>query len=124
MATTENGVELSSITHDVRGIVYKDEPQLAATIRIGSLVYTVEQDDELFGMNLDGEIMHSKGRIRLRPDMTREYEFMILWHEVLHGIMTHTGIDELLGEHEEKFIKVLAYGVADAIRNNSLLNWG
>ena len=69
--------------------------------------------------DLDGEIRHSRGTIALRPGMTPEFNRVILWHEVLHAMVTNGG-----RELSEELVVMLAYGIVDVITNNPILhNW-
>jgi len=60
-----------------------------------------------------GEINHARETITLTDKMPKSVEFMTLWHEALHGVEYHTGLD--LGEQT---IDILATSIAMILRDN------
>jgi hypothetical protein len=86
------------------------------TLRIGSMVYEVEDVESLHddGGRLNGRIIHDDCRIEITAGLNPQTHRVVLWHEVLHGILVQAGIRE----HDEAMIAVLAYGIVGALRDN------
>ena len=87
------------------------------TVFIGALEYTISYESDLVHQGLDGKITHCEGSIRLRPNMNPAFERVILWHEIIHAILTNAAMDE----QDERMIIVLAHGVAQVIGDNTFL---
>lgn len=92
---------------------------LPASIRIGGTDYTVIEEKDLRDGNtgLNGHIVYNDCQIKVESEMTPHVQWITIWHEVLHGILEHAG----MGDHDEKMIIALGYGVAQAIRDNPYL---
>lgn len=89
------------------------------TIRIGTVDYIVTVVSGLMDgdVNLNGHIVYNQSEIRVEQDMTPLMKYIIIWHEVIHGILEQAGIDE----HDENVVVALAYGIANVLRCNEWL---
>lgn len=82
---------------------------LPASVRIGPLVFSVEivdrlQDNEQ--KSLDGHITYGDCTIRINSRLCPQMRHQVLWHEVIHGILSVSGL-----ELEEEKVDILAYGL-------------
>lgn len=91
-------------------------------IRIGGTDYTVKIIKDLRDGNtgLNGHIVYNSCEIKIEEDMTDHIKWVTVWHEVLHGLLEHAG----MGDHEEKLVLALGYGVTQALRDNEYLRNG
>lgn len=92
---------------------------LPDTIRIGGTDYAVLVEKDLRDGNtgLNGHIVYNDCEIRIEKEMTPHVQWVTAWHEVLHGLLQHAGY----GDHDERMIEALGYGVAQALRDNPWL---
>ncbi|MER2001229.1 MAG: hypothetical protein ABS862_01300 [Carnobacterium inhibens] len=68
------------------------------TVKIGGLIYKVEQTRDLQGKDGDwGHIAYKETAIRLDDNLTDQLANQTLIHEIAHGILVEAGYDE----HEE-----------------------
>jgi len=79
------------------------------TVLICGLPYNVIECQECFGDGHCGEIDYRKQIIRINKDMADGYKKQTLIHEMLHGILTCIGRDEL--SNDEQFVQALANGI-------------
>jgi hypothetical protein len=89
-------------------------------IRIGPLVYTVKLVNRLEDEDrtpLNGRIQHDKCEILIDSDVSDQVQHVILWHEVLHGIIDGQGGHG----HDEGFIEALAHEIVRVIQDNPIL---
>ncbi len=93
--------------------------ELPAIIRIGGIDYTVVERKDLRDgdTGLNGHILYNDCEIRVESEMTLHKKWVTIWHEALHGLLEHSGMDE----HEEKIVIALGYGVTQALRDNPWL---
>ena len=91
------------------------------SVKIGTVVYDVQDDVEnLHDFSGDQRIAlwgHYKvdtSEILIANQLGPQQKVRVLWHEILHGVMSHAGIDD----QSEQLIEVLAYGIVDLLRNN------
>lgn len=92
---------------------------LPPIIRIGGIDYTVVAQKDLRDGDtwLNGHIVYNECEVRIEEQLTPHKQWIVAWHETLHGLLEHAGMDE----HDEKFIIALGYGVAQALRDNPWL---
>lgn len=62
----------------------------------------------------EGLIVYRKQRIYLRKNMPKEITEETLTHEILHGILTHMGKNELT--NDEEFVQGLANAIYQSFR--------
>lgn len=92
----------------------------AKEIKIGGVIYEIEDAANLRGdkdQQLDGWIRYGPAKILLSSEMGGQRRRVVLWHEVLHGIMTQAGYDK----HDEALIDALAYGIVQVLQDNPIL---
>jgi hypothetical protein len=90
-------------------------------VKIGGIVYSINIVDKLLSddnTKLDGQISYTNSEINLDSRLSEQTRYQILWHEILHGILTHAGNTELIGEED---INVLAYSIMQILRDNPKL---
>lgn len=90
-------------------------------VRIGPSDYKVIlqwglRDDEN-GQPLDGHIRYRECLILIEENMEHQRQALILMHEIIHGIMTHLGIDD----HDEKLVETLGVWLTMVFRDNPML---
>lgn len=86
-------------------------------IKIGAINYSVVLVEDLEdgeGNRLDGNIVYGLCQIRLDSKLSEQAQLQVAWHEAIHAILSHAGINR----HNDNLIDALAYGVMDVIRNN------
>jgi hypothetical protein len=85
------------------------------TIRIGPLDFKYEECEELHddGKKLDGWIRYSPCTIKVLAGACDQFKRLVLWHEIIHGILYMTGRDG-----DEALIDALAGGVMSVLRDN------
>ena len=89
------------------------------SIKIGGIAYPVNIVPNLHDgdKKLDGEIYYTPPGIALAAGLGKQGERVILWHEILHGILTHSGRTDV----DEGIIEALSYGIAQVIQDNPRL---
>ena len=85
------------------------------SVKIGGIVYDVVETSGLFdeSTKLNGHIEYQKTKIELESNMSAQCKKVILFHEILHGIMTQAGL-----ENDEKLVEILAYGLVGVLQDN------
>ena len=90
-------------------------------IRIGPVDFDIEYHKTLVSgdnsTKLDGEILHQISTIRLEMGTSPQFRRMILWHEIVHAILTQAGYHD----HDEQMMEVLASGIMQVLRDNPWL---
>lgn len=85
-----------------------------------SVIRAKEYDDEPIGelehVRFEGCITYQDSSIAINKNLEMVYKKVVLMHEILHGISTHTGADLT-----EKQCDQLAYQLIDLMNNNPLL---
>lgn len=94
--------------------------KLPDSIRIGGVEYTVITEPFLSdeGRELMGQIRFQNSIIALSEnvDMSHEVACITLWHEIMHGIVNHFGLDL---EDEEQIVDTFARGVFQVLQDNA-----
>lgn len=92
---------------------------LPETIRVGGIDYTVIERKDLRDGDtwLNGHIVYNECEIRVEEELALPKKWIVVWHEVLHGLLEHAG----MSDHSETIIIALGYGVAQALRDNPWL---
>jgi Zn-dependent peptidase ImmA (M78 family) len=88
------------------------------SIKIGSITYEVRVIERLLGDNdkkLDGQITYSVPKIELDSNLSPVMRRQVLWHEIVHGILTQAGRQD---EVSEGAVDALAYGILGVINDN------
>lgn len=88
------------------------------SIKIGPILYNLREisrlTDETQTAKLAGHIKYDTSEILLEASLEDQAKLQVLWHEIIHGILTHAGIDNI----EERTVDVLAYGVLSVLVDN------
>ncbi len=94
---------------------------LPETIRIGGTDYEVFQVKELRDGTvwLNGQILFDVCKIKIESELSEHRKFLVLWHETIHGILEHAGMDD-----DENLVKALGYGITQVLRDNEYLRNG
>lgn len=89
-------------------------------VRIGGIDYDVAMVDDLNEGTrvLMGQINYQSAVIGLNPKCCRNEQIMALtlWHEIIHGIITGSGLPEL--ENEEAIVEAISRGVYQVLQDN------
>ena len=88
------------------------------SVKIGPITYEVKIVERLLGDNdkrLDGQIIYSTAIIELDSKLSSAVQQQVLWHEIIHGIVTQSGRQE---ELSEGVVDAIAYGVLGVIKDN------
>jgi hypothetical protein len=94
---------------------------LPKTIRIGGFDYDIVITDGLRSERderLSGQIACEDLEVRVSADISDRFRPLVLWHEIIHGILQHAGISD----HNEQQIEALAYGIMQVLRDNPWLH--
>ena len=89
-------------------------------IRIDSIEYEVEEKDApivLNGQQCGGMITFSESHIDISSTMSPGMKYVTLWHEILHGMIFHRGL-EMSDKMEEKICSALSRGIAQILKDN------
>lgn len=93
--------------------------KIPESVRIGGVEYEVI--DNVSGLNdgqnvLAGEISYNDSVIRLNEAVAgHQMKCITLWHEILHGIRNHAGIEI---EDEETVVEIFARGIYQVLQDN------
>lgn len=93
--------------------------KIPRSVRIGGVEYEVI--DNVAGLNdgqnvLAGEINYNDSVIRLNEVVAgHQMKCITLWHEILHGIRNHAGIEI---EDEETVVELFARGIYQVLQDN------
>jgi hypothetical protein len=68
------------------------------------------------GNLLWGKITHASGELYIWDGLSPDQQYVVLWHEMLHGIESQHDLD--LGEGP---LDTLAYGIVSLLEHNDLL---
>lgn len=92
--------------------------KIPESVRINGIEYNIRLVKDLNDGNsiLQGMIDYIKSEIHLNDGYGHQSKCITLLHEIIHGILYHSGID--LGEMEEKTIDILAYGIHQVLQDN------
>jgi len=90
-------------------------------IRISEIDFELElverlQDVEELKM-LNGNITYSKPIIRIESTQDKQNIYQIIWHEIIHGIVTLNIQEEI----NENTVDRLAHGICQVLRDNKKL---
>jgi len=88
------------------------------SIKIGAITYEVIVVERLLGDNdkkLDGQITYSIPKIELDSNLSPVMRRQVLWHEIIHGILTQAGRQS---EVSEGAVDALAYGIFGVVKDN------
>ena len=88
------------------------------TIKIGPLVYTIKEDYPIFdekGELLYGKISYEAGEITVSSRASWALKNVILWHEILHGIISQTALEIA---NEEQVVEALSHGIVQVLQDN------
>ena len=90
-------------------------------IKIGAIRYRIVTEKNLVDddglKRLDGHIRYSSSEIKLDSALGPQARRQVIWHEVLHGIMTQAGIET----HDEKNIEAISHGLMNVLEDNPWL---
>lgn len=93
--------------------------KLPDSVRIGGVEYSVVTEPFLSdgGRELMGQIHFQHGIIALSEnvEMSHETACLTLWHEIMHGIVNHFGLEL---EDEEQIVDTFARGVYQVLQDN------
>lgn len=89
----------------------------ALLVRVGAYDYEVISDTTIAREGLLGEIDTVEHCIRVLPTLNPMALKHVLYHEVIHGILSHAGIME----HDELVIDAIANGLVQVFRDNPWL---
>lgn len=94
------------------------------TVKIGVITHKIKVIHNLYGTQEDGKTCWLSGRIKhdlalieLDDENDPQSQLVVLWHEILHGILTQAGQTE----QPENLLNALSFGLVQAVRNNPAL---
>ena len=86
--------------------------ELLKKIKICGIPYKIRQvcviDEERDGIT-QGLISYSKGTISIKKDMPKKIKESVLYHEIIHGILTQMGYNDL--SNDERFVQALTVAI-------------
>lgn len=85
-------------------------------IKIGGTVYPVIDKEDLHDNHkeLYGWIKFNTMEILIDTDLGPQARYTVLWHEIVHGVLQHAGIED----HNEQMVCALGYGIVQVLRDN------
>jgi len=88
-------------------------------VKVGPIRYRIVEVEGLVGdqSKLDGHIVYNPSEIRLEISLGSQRRHLVLWHEVIHAILTHGGFDD----HDERMVDVLAASIMLVLQDNPWL---
>lgn len=88
---------------------------ITASVKIGGITYKVIEctNPSEENSNVDGQILYQKQELRLKKDMAIDYKESIFIHEIIHGILELTGI-----EQDENLVIRLSNAIHQVIKDN------
>jgi hypothetical protein len=88
-------------------------------IKIGGTTYPVIDRDDLHDKHkqLFGWIKFDTSEIILDTELGPQARYTVLWHEIIHGILTNAGIED----QEERIVMALGHGIVQVLRDNPVL---
>ena len=94
--------------------------KIPENVRIGGVDYKVIDDWENLndGINmLSGQIDYNESNIKISSLVNgHQAKCVTLWHEILHGIRNHTGMEI---ENEEQVVEMFAKGIYQVLQDNA-----
>lgn len=95
--------------------------QKPTTVKIGPHVYTVVDVERLQAagnhQSLYGQINYPQQTIEVEKNLIGTYKRMVIWHEIIHGILETAGIHE----HDEQLLDAVASGIVQVLQDNAWL---
>ncbi len=93
--------------------------KIPESIRINGVEYTIRNTENLNDgrQMLDGRITYGDSLIQIKADQGHQHKCIILWHEIVHGILYHAGV-ELDDDTEEKIAEALGFGLYQVLQDN------
>lgn len=88
--------------------------KLPQQVTVGPMVYTVTEDTSRATDGVYGSILYADSRISLQPGLAQPFQEIILWHEMIHAVLSQSG----LRDQDEQVIHAIAYGVVEILRDN------
>ncbi len=92
-----------------------------STIKIGPMLYDVQNVSELRGkdadgneVSLNGDIEYHTHTIRLEADLKPEMQTYTALHESIHGVLYQAGHTD----HDEQMVIALTYGLVSLFKDN------
>lgn len=88
-------------------------------IKIGGTTYPVTYRADLNDNHktLYGWIRFNASEILIEEELGPQARYAVLWHEIVHGILNHAGIDD----NDEKWVSAMGYGIIQVLRDNPAL---
>ena len=85
-------------------------------VKIGAQVFEIKRECELKDKDVDlsGHIKYGSSEILIDSELDKFSTRQVLWHEVVHGILTHAGIRD----EDEKLVDILSYGIIQVLEDN------
>lgn len=93
---------------------------MVTSVKVGPIRYSVAKNED---MTRDGEYngraRFNDSLISLATNLDSQVERQVLWHEIVHVILTQGKI-----EHDERITDVLAYGIMQVLQDNPEMRRG
>jgi len=95
----------------------------ARTVKIGPVTYEIKVVrglmDDAKNTKLWGQISYENCIIELEEDQNSSANRVILWHEIVHGLLQGSGHSKL--DDKEDLVTALAYGIVGVLKDNPWL---
>lgn len=89
-------------------------------VNICGIPHTVRYVEDVFDIDTHlGQILYSKGEIRINRAMPEEIIKETICHEMVHGIFVHLGYDDLAGN--EQLVQALGNAICQGFEIKSLV---
>ncbi len=92
-------------------------------VKIGPVFYELKTVhglmDDAKTQALGGQISYENCLIELDEDLEPQSKRIILWHEIVHGLLHGSGHSKL--DDKEELVTALAYGIVSVLKDNPWL---
>lgn len=97
-----------------------NENKMSARVKIGPQTFNIIIREDLHqedGKKLDGWIKFSESNIYLDSRLDPFAYKQVLWHEIIHGLLTQSGVTNI----PEESVDSLSYGIMSILQDNEWL---
>jgi Zn-dependent peptidase ImmA (M78 family) len=88
---------------------------------VGQNLYSVEIDTKSTVRGCDGETYKNKSEILIAPNLSKDMYRYVLFHEILHAVCEHVGIQDKEKLDEETWISRVSPTLLDVLSTNTEL---
>lgn len=90
---------------------------LPKSVKIGALTFDVVEEARTAIDGKYGALQYCDSVISLTPGMSIQHQTIVLWHEMIHAMLTNAGIRE----QDEQIPMALSHGIVQLLQDNPAL---